>query len=269
SVATLATHCRIGALASGAPLISHSPGCVCASAEGCAAAISASADATPPPANTRVAMRAICGAFSTASLTAVSDKSAQAISGQLIGLDGEARRAEGAIDPDQAVVADHRLAFLGRETRDDRTHVVRVAAAAAAQRDRVDSAQLVLVMEQAPDELVERKLGVGQLLRLHRSAKDGDVRPIGMIEPRVQPLAPLLALRQVLKQQSPGEPMAAALFRGETHQARDLLGLGEITLRGVAEVLALERHDALVSFVRHRLVEGDREIAVAEQLLKG
>ena len=94
------------------------------------------------------------------------------------------------------------------------------------------------------------------------------MRPVGMVEPRVQPLAPLFALRQMLEQQPAREPMPAALLRREPDQARDLLGLGEIALRRIAEVLALERDDALVALLGERLVEGDREIALAEQLLQ-
>jgi molecular chaperone Hsp33 len=131
-----------------------------------------------------------------------------------------------------------------------------------------ERAQLVLFVEQPPEEIVERKLGVGQLLGLHRPAKDRDVRPVGMVEPRVQPLAPFLALGQVLQQQPTGEPVAAPLFSRQPDQARDLLGLAEIALRGITEVPALERHDPLVALVGNRLVEGDRKIALAEQLLE-
>src|SRR5690348_8320934 len=62
--------------------------------------------------------------------------------------------------------------------------------------------------------------------------------------------------------------MLAALLGPEPNQARALLRLREIALRRFGEVLALQRNDALIAFVRHRLVEGDREIALAEQLLQ-
>ena len=75
------------------------------------------------------------------------------------------------------------------------------------------------------------------------------MRPVGMVEPRVQPLAALLALGQVLEQQAAGEPMAVALLRREPDQARDLLRLGEIALRRLAQVLALQRDDALVALL--------------------
>src|SRR6185369_12314769 len=59
--------------------------------------------------------------------------------------------------------------------------------------------------------------------------------------------------------------MIDALLRRESDDARDLLGLGEEALRGMREAVALQRHDALIALVSHRMVEGDREIALAEQ----
>ena len=94
------------------------------------------------------------------------------------------------------------------------------------------------------------------------------MRPVGMVEPGVQPLAPFLALRQMLEQQAARLPVVAALLGREPHQARDLLRLREIALRRLAEVLALQRDDPLVALVGHRLVERDRQIALAEQLLQ-
>src|SRR6185369_12009869 len=121
-------------------------------------------------------------------------------------------------------------------------------------------------MEQAPDQVVERQIRIGQLLGLHRPAEDRDVRPVWMIEPRVQPFTPLFALRQMLEQQTAGEPMLTALLGCQSDKARYLLGLRKIALRSLAEVLPLQRNDALVALLRHRLVEGDREIALAEQV---
>src|SRR5206468_1221012 len=117
----------------------------------------------------------------------------------------------------------------------------------ALQRSRGQRPDFVLLVEQPPHEIVEWKLGIGQLLRLHRSAEDRDVRPIGMIEARMQPLAAFLALGQMLKQQTARMPIAVALLRREPDQARNLLGLREIALRRLAQVLALEQDDALVA----------------------
>ena len=91
------------------------------------------------------------------------------------------------------------------------------------------------------------------------------MRPIRMVEPRVQPVAPLLAFGQMLEQQPARAPAVVALVRGQPNQARDLLGLGEIALRRLGQAVALQRHDPLVALVGRRLVEGDRQIALAEQ----
>ena len=91
------------------------------------------------------------------------------------------------------------------------------------------------------------------------------MRPFGMVEPRMQPLAALLALGQMLEQHAAGDPAAVALFGRQADEARDLLGLGEIALRRLGQAVALQRDDPLVALVGRRLVEGDRQIALAEQ----
>src|SRR5579884_189926 len=62
SAATLATHCRSGALAPGAPLISQTPACVCAKADGCAAAASVSTPPAPPSRQSTSLLRFIASA---------------------------------------------------------------------------------------------------------------------------------------------------------------------------------------------------------------
>src|SRR5205085_7483012 len=89
-----------------------------------------------------------------------------------------------------------------------------------------------------------------------------------MIETRVQPFATLLAFRKMLQQQSASEPVAIALFGSEANQARDLLRLGEIALRCLGKVLAFERDDTLIALLGNGLVERDREIALAKELLQ-
>ena len=76
------------------------------------------------------------------------------------------------------------------------------------------------------------------------------MRPVGMVEPGVQPLAALLAFGQMLEQQAAGDPAAVALFGREPDEARDLLRLGEIALRRLGQAAALQRDDALVALVR-------------------
>src|SRR3982750_2392683 len=94
------------------------------------------------------------------------------------------------------------------------------------------------------------------------------MRPVGMVEAGMQPVAPFLALGQMLEQQPAGSPMAVALLRREPDEARDLLRLGEKALRRLPEVPALQRHDPLVALICDRLIEGDGQKTLAEQLLE-
>jgi hypothetical protein len=59
----------------------------------------------------------------------------------------------------------------------------------------------------------------------------------------------------------------------DLHEARDLLGLEEIMLRRLGEALAFQRHDALIAMrllsPTRRLIDGDGEIALAEQAEQG
>jgi hypothetical protein len=67
-------------------------------------------------------------------------------------------------------------------------------------------------MEETPDQIVERQLRVRQFLWFNRTAKDGDVRPVGVIESRMEPLSSFLALREVLQQQASGKPVPVSLL---------------------------------------------------------
>ena len=84
----------------------------------------------------------------------------------------------------------------------------------------------------------------------------------------MQPVAPFLAFGQMLEQQPARGPMAVAFLRRQPDEARNLLRLGEITLRRLAEVSALQRDNPLIALVGDRLIEGDRQKTVAEQLLQ-
>ena len=87
-----------------------------------------------------------------------------------------------------------------------------------------------------------------------------------------QPRA-LRRLRQELQQDAAGAPaVARAVGAGgqlladrEPHPRRDLLRAQEIFVRGVLEVAALERDQALVAAHVGALVDGHGEMAVAEQ----
>ncbi len=90
--------------------------------------------------------------------------------------------------------------------------------------------------------------------------------PFGMVELDVQPLAAFLALGQVLEEQAARDGAAVGpLADPDAQQAGNLLRLDEIALGGGRQRIAVERHDALIAFAGHRQVEGDRQIALAEQ----
>src|SRR5215204_4393375 len=175
--------------------------------------------------------------FSTKSLTGGSDKAASL--GNILQSDREALGAEGAIDGDQAVRPHHLAPLVLRKAGDDRPDIFRIAPAAAPQGDRRQRADLRLLVEQAPDEVVERQARIRQLFRLHRSGKDGDVRPVGVVELRMDSLPALLAFRQMLEQQAAGGPAPVPLLGREPDETRDLLGLAEIALRRMRKAVAL------------------------------
>src|SRR6185312_13676353 len=97
------------------------------SADGCPAAITSDAPAIVK----RVALSIIKPPIGRARYHKIC-----APSGQLVGLDREARRAKGAVDPDDPVIPHHGLAFIGRESGNHGAHIVGVAAATAAKWDR-------------------------------------------------------------------------------------------------------------------------------------
>src|SRR5436190_21817463 len=91
------------------------------------------------------------------------------------------------------------------------------------------------------------------------------MRPFGMVEPRVQPVATFLALGQMLEHHPAGDPARLILPGGKPDDRRNLLRLGEIALRGLAQALTSQRNDPLAALLGRRLVESDRQIALAEE----
>src|SRR5205085_10948676 len=110
---------------------------------------------------------------------------------------------------------------------------------------------------------LQREFAVGQLMALDGLGEDADMLPFRIVEPGMEPIPPLLALGQMLDENPAGD-VAGAVDR-EANDARKLLGLYEIILRGLGERTPFQGHDALVAFLGHRMVEGDGEIALAEQ----
>ena len=129
----------------------------------------------------------------------------------------------------------------------------------------VEQANLILFVEQAPDQRLERERWIGEFIGAHGAGERRDAFPFGMVELGVEPLAAVLALRQMLDEQPAGDAAAARLAHAQPDHRRDLFGLDEIALRRLGQAVAVERNDALIAFVAARLIEGDRQIAGAEQ----
>src|SRR3546814_15412152 len=84
--------------------------------------------------------------------------------------------------------------------------------------------------------------------------------PFRMVEPDVQSFASFLPFRKMLDQQACGKmslPFVGA--HGDPHEARDLLRLDEIMLRGGGKRGAFQRDDALITLTRHCRVESRSE----------
>src|SRR5206468_7821683 len=91
---------------------------------------------------------------------------------------------------------------------------------------------------------------------------------IRMVEPRVQAFTAFFPLREVLEQQAAGKPVFAPPLGCQPNQARNLLRLREIALCRLRQVPTFEWHDPLMAFFRDWLIEGNRKIPLAKQLLE-
>ncbi len=126
-------------------------------------------------------------------------------------------------------------------------------------------------MEQPPHQSVERQPTIEQFVVFYRAGKHRDMPPFGVVELGMDSLAPFLALGQMLEDDPARDPSVivpnfpAATSRREPNDRRDLLGLGEIALRREGQAAAFQRNDSLVAFLGRCPIEGDRQIALAEQ----
>jgi hypothetical protein len=93
--------------------------------------------------------------------------------------------------------------------------------------------------------------------------EDPDMLPFGIVEAGMETVAALLPFRQMLDENPAGD--MPGVVDGEPDDARKLLRLAEIILRCLAERASFERNDPLVSFLGQRMVEGDGEVALAEE----
>jgi len=94
--------------------------------------------------------------------------------------------------------------------------MVRIAATAFTQRDRIENPDLLLVVEQAPQQGFGRQRSIDQLAGLDGLGEDADMIPFGMVQTGMQPLPSLLAFWQMLKQDSGGVIVNCASVAGLT-----------------------------------------------------
>ena len=83
----------------------------------------------------------------------------------------EQPRAEGAIDADNALLVRHRHPFVGREAADHIANMGKVTATALGKRRRFGDAHLFLLMEQAPGDVGQRQVEIGQFLVAQRAGQ--------------------------------------------------------------------------------------------------
>src|SRR5215207_4063605 len=95
--------------------------------------------------------------------------------------DLEDARAERAVDRDHAVVAAHLVALRLRKAREHAGIVLYRAAAATRERGQRIDADFTLLVEQPPDQSLERERGVGQFFLSGGSRQRRDMLPLGMI----------------------------------------------------------------------------------------
>ena len=181
--------------------------------------------------------------------------------------DREAGRAEGAVDADQAVVADHRRALLGREAGDHRTrHSRGCSGSPCDKRHRLERPHLVFLVEQAPDEVVERQrrgsVSSSAFTDPASTATCGHSGWSSRVCSRSRPSSPS---GKCWNSRPPATQPRSSLLRREPDDRSGSAPTGRNSFAPPRQALALQRHDALVALVGRRLVEGDRQIALAEQ----
>src|SRR5690606_136875 len=124
------------------------------------------------------------------------------------------------------------------------------------------------LVKQSPDQLFLWQMGVDQLHRLDRLGEDRDVLPFGVVHANVKPLAPLLALGEVLKQKTAGDGSSVVKSHRRANQRRNLLAPREVSFDRGRKRFPLERDHALIAMLAFRRLESDREVADAEQVLQ-
>src|SRR6185437_8210053 len=175
-----------------------------------------------------------------------------------------ARVAELAGDLDRLVVHGERRDVLLRHGAEDALDPLARAAAPRLQGMRREDADAVLV-EEAEEEIVGREIGVEKLAgsaRAHQHHRPAPGILLGLPGGR----RGAAFLRQALEHDAAGAPSAGrGASDGQLDARLDLLRLAEVMVRALAESGALELDDALVAVGMLALVDGEGDVAGAEE----
>ena len=106
---------------------------------------------------------------------------------------------------------------------------------------------------------------LGRLAQLHSGRNVAGVQ--------IRPASPFLRCRQELQKKAPGPPAVPGaitigselLGYGQAYSRRNLFRAQKVFVRGMFEVLALQRHDSLVSCRVGALVDGHCQMALTKQ----
>src|SRR5690606_7055142 len=181
-------------------------------------------------------------------------------------LDRELARTKRTIDHDDAILIAHFTSIFLRKTSQHFLEVYDRTTAPARQLRQGLHADFGLFVEKPPYQRFGRQLGIKQLVVPHRVGENRDVLPFRMIGPRVNAVAVLFGVGQVLDEQSARNTGLGPDANGGPDQRRNLLALREISFDRLGERFAFERHDALIALVGD--LESDREMALAEKRRK-
>ena len=158
--------------------------------------------------------------------------------------------------------------FLGRQRDQYIFHLARRTAATGLELLGRIGAHAIL-MKQPIKQAVHRQIGVNQFGRVGAGHQHHGAAPgvLVLLDGDIGRQALTALKRQALNHQPPGPPGAARVRRGDGdgQAGVDLLGFAEISAGAIGQGGALESNDALVAFGMSALINGEGQIATAQQ----
>ena len=104
------------------------------------------------------------------------------------------------IDRNDALFIRHVFALILRKSQNDRADMLCVTPTPFSQGGRIQNADFILIVEQAPHKIFQRQIGPGQFIGRNRLGDGGDMFPFGVIMARMQPVPPDFAFGQMLNE---------------------------------------------------------------------